>query len=169
MKFKSFLLISIGILYIFINMFLIYFWDYVWQAKYEKKFPGLKKEAVWSTWVDVDNWNKWDEGTEFAKISGPFEAGTDFTLKPAGGPNISIQLTQVIPFVSFTDVTKFPLAKMYDIHELEETKDGLKLKSTIRMEGPLGWLWRKIVAEDVAAGASKQLEAIAKFSQDKQK
>ena len=168
MKLKSFLLVSSGMLFIVTNMVLTYSWDYVWQTKYEKFFPGLKKEAVWAAWVDVDNWQKWDEDTEFAKISGPFEAGTDFTLKPAGGPNISIQITEVTPFASFTDVTRFPLAKMYDTHEIEETQDGLKLKSIIKMEGPLGWLWRKLVAEDVAAGVSKQLEAIAKFSQNKQ-
>jgi len=141
----------------------------MWQAKYEKNFPGLKKEEVWATWIDVNNWNKWDEDTEFAKISGPFEVGTNFILKPKGGPNISIELTEVTPFVSFTDVTKFPLAKMYDVHEIEETQDGLKLKSTVRIEGLLSWIWRKIVVEGVAAGVPKQLEAIAKFSRNKQK
>src|SRR4051812_29205841 len=111
----------------------------MWQSRYEKVFPGLKKEDVWSAWADVNNWNQWDKDTEFAKITEPFQAGSKFVLKPKGGPKVNIQILKTEPLKGFTDMTKFPLAKMYDVHEIEETPEGLKLVSIIRIEGPLSW------------------------------
>jgi hypothetical protein len=137
----------------------------MWNAKYEKVFKGLTKESVWSAWADVNNWSQWDGDIEYAKINVPFEVGNKFVLKPKGGPKVSIQLVTVAPLSGFTDVTKFPFAKMYDTHEIEETPDGLKLKSQIRVEGPLGWLWKKIVAQGVADGVPKQMEALVQFIQ----
>lgn len=137
----------------------------MWQSKYEKIYTGLTKESVWSAWSDVNNWPKWDTDTEFTKITGPFKPGTQFLLKPKGGPKVTITLTEVNQNAGFTDVTRFPLAKMYDTHEMEETPNGLKIRSIIRVEGPLSWLWRRIVAQGVAAGAPKQIEALAKYAQ----
>ena len=50
---------------------------------------------------------------------------------------------------SFLDVTKFPLAKMFDNHTFEETPQGLKITNTISVTGVLGFLWRKIVAQKI--------------------
>ena len=73
-------------------------------------------------------------------------AGGELMLKPRGGPKVRIRLSQVQPGSSFTDVTRFPLARMIDVHELQDTPQGLRLKNTIRMEGPLAWLWRSDAA-----------------------
>jgi hypothetical protein len=144
----------------------------MWQAKYEKTYPGLRKEAVWAAWAawaDVNSWPKWDSDTEFTQISGPFEPGTQFVLKPKGGPKVSIQLAEVKVLSGFTDVTRFPLAKMYGTHEMEEIPGGLKIRTAIRVEGPLSWVWRKIVAEGVAASAAKQTDELAAFVLKQQK
>lgn len=134
----------------------------MWQARYEKTFPGLRKEDVWALWSDVNNWHQWDGDTESARMEGEFRAGTGFVLRPMGGPNVKITITEADPSKGFTDVTKFPLAKMFDAHEMQETPEGLKLISILRVVGPLSFLWRKIVAEGVARGVPKQLDALAR-------
>jgi hypothetical protein len=134
----------------------------MWQARYEKTFPRLKKEDVWAVWTDINNWHQWDEHAEFARIEGVFQAGTQFVLRPKGGPHVKIRITEASPATGFTDVTKFPLAKLYAIHEMQEAPGGLKLISTIRVVGPLSFIWRKIVAEDVAQRVPKQLDALAR-------
>jgi hypothetical protein len=59
---------------------------------------------------------------------------------------------------------------MCDVHEMEDTDEGLKLKSTIRVEGVLGWLWKRIVAQGVADGVPQQMEALTHFvSEDRRK
>jgi hypothetical protein len=138
-------------------------WSY-----YEKTFPELTKESVWAAWSDVSSWPLWDTELESTTISAPFIQGTRFTLRPKGGPNVSILMTSVTPYKEFADVTTFPLAKMYDLHEMEVTPDGLKITSIIQVEGLLGWLWWRIVARGVAEGVPKQLEALAQFAYNHQ-
>ena len=60
------------------------------------------------------------------------------------------------PGAVFVDVTRFPLARMIDSHELIEHGDELEIKSTITLEGPLAFLWRKLVGEGVAKGLPEQ-------------
>jgi hypothetical protein len=139
----------------------------MWQVEYQKVFPSLSGGAVWKVWSDVDHWPEWDEDIEYAKLSGPFVAGGELLLKPRGGPKVSIRLSEVQAGLSFTDVTHFPLARMIDVHELQDTPQGLRLKNSIRMEGPLAWLWRKLVAEKVAAGIPRQMEALARYAAGK--
>jgi hypothetical protein len=141
----------------------------MWQSNYEKIFPGLDRQAVWAAWADVNSWPQWDEELELTSLAGPFEEGAQFVLKPKGGPKVTIQIVFMKPHFAFTDVARFSMAKMYDIHEMEETPEGLKLKSSIRVEGWLGWLWKKIVAQGVAEGVPKQMEALASFVQAKQR
>ena len=81
-------------------------------------------------------------------------------FKPKGGPNIRLELTEVKPNYSFVDLTRFPLARMFDLHELLDHGDKLEIKSTIRIEGPLSFLWRKLVAENVAKGLKEQTERL---------
>ena len=38
---------------------------------------------------------------------------------------------------------------MFDNHTFEETPNGLKLTTTMKVEGLLGFLWRKIVAQKI--------------------
>ena len=136
----------------------------MWTATYEKTFKNISKEQIWSAWSDVSSWPKWDKELEEVKIDGAFAVGNKFTLKPKGGPKVSTFITEVKPLKVFTDYTAFPLAKMFDYHELEETSEGLKIKSKIWIEGPLSWLWRKIMAENVASGVPAQLELLVEYA-----
>jgi len=136
----------------------------MWQVTHERTFPGLKKEAVWAAWADVDNWHLWDRDIEYAKLQDGFREGGSFILKPKGGPKVKIRFQRVAPLQGYTDITKFPLATMYGIHDLEETPAGLKMAITIRVEGPLAWMWRKIVAQGVANDAPAQIESLAAFA-----
>lgn len=140
----------------------------MWIATYEQVFKGVSKEAIWSAWTDVNNWTRWDKDLEEVVLKDSFAVGSNFFLKPKGGPRVSIAITEIQPLKVFVDATSFPLAKMYDYHELEETGEGLKIKSKIWTEGILGWVWRKIVAENVAKGVPEQMERLVEYAKRKQ-
>lgn len=123
----------------------------MWSKSHSIVTKEVTKEQMWKLFADVNNWHTWDSGIEFAKLDGKFEKGNYFTLKPKGGPKVKVELLETIPNKSFLDVTKFPLAKMYDNHTFEETPNGLKITSTITVKGILGFLWVKIVAEKIVA------------------
>jgi len=130
----------------------------MWTRNHSVVTPEVTKEQIWKLFTDVNNWHSWDEGIEFAKLDGRFEKGNFFVLKPKGGPTVKVKLLATIENEMFLDVTKFPLAKMYDEHKFEETPLGLKITNTITVKGPLGFLWRKIVAEKIVQALPKEMQ-----------
>jgi hypothetical protein len=88
-------------------------------------------------------------------------------FQPKGGPKLKIGIVEATENKSFTDFTKFPLAKMYGEHTFEETPNGLKLTTTMKVAGVLGFVWRKIVAQKIVDGLptdmQDQIKAAAKL------
>jgi len=132
----------------------------MWNKSYSKTVEGLNASQIWKVWTDVNQWHTWQDDIEYAKLDGEFRVGSVFRFKPKGGPNIQIELTEVKPNSVFVDLTRFPLARMFDSHELIDHGNKLEIKTTIRVEGPLSFLWRKLVAENVANGMKEQTERL---------
>jgi polyketide cyclase/dehydrase/lipid transport protein len=134
-----------------------------WEREYALTVTDLSRDEVWRAWEDVNHWNRWDDDLEFARLDGAFKKGERFTLKPKGGPRVTIELAEVERLASFTDLTRFPLARMWGTHELRDSSRGLVLRSVIRVDGPLAFLWRKIVAEGVARGLERQTHRLIAY------
>ena len=121
----------------------------MWTKSHTLETKEATKEQLWKLFADVNNWHIWDEGIESAKMEGKFEKGNHFLLKPKNGPKVKIELSETIENKKFVDFTKFPLAKMYGEHTFEETPNGLRITTTMRVEGLLAFLWIKLVAQDI--------------------
>ena len=132
----------------------------MWTKSYSKIVENLDAAKVWTVWTDVDQWHTWQDDIEYAKLNGEFEKGGLIHFKPRGGPNIKLELAEVKPDSVFVDLTRFPLARMFDSHELIDHGGNLEIKSTIRIQGPLSFLWRKLVAENVANGLEQQTDKL---------
>jgi hypothetical protein len=139
----------------------------MWTRSYSTVTNEVTKEQMWKLFSDVNNWHTWDQGVEFSMMEGKFEKGNHFMFQPKGGPKLKIQIVEATENKSFTDFTSFPLAKMYGEHTFEETPSGLKLTTTMKMEGLLGFLWRKIVAQkivdDLPEDMIQQIKAASKL------
>jgi hypothetical protein len=130
----------------------------MWSKSYSIVTTEVTKEQMWKLFAYVNNWHTWDEGIEFAKMEGKFEKGNHFLLKPKGGPKLNIELIETIENVKFVDLTKFPLAKMYGEHLFEETPQGLKITTTMKVEGLLAFLWIKLVAKGIVDGLPHEMQ-----------
>lgn len=134
----------------------------MWVRTFSTVTTEVTKEQMWKLYANVNEWHLWDDEIDYAKMEGPFAQGNTFKLKPKKGPLVTIELKEVNPFVSFTDLTRFPLAKMYGEHTFTDTAKGLEIKTTMRVTGPLHFLWVKLVAGNIAAGleaeTKKQIE-----------
>jgi len=139
----------------------------MWTKSYSITTKDATKEQMWKLFADVNNWHTWDEGIESAKLEGAFEKGNHFMLKPKGGPTVKVELLETVKNKSFLDVTRFPLASMYDNHRFEETPDGLKITNTISVKGILAFVWIKLVAQKIVsalpADVKKQIETAGKL------
>ncbi len=121
---------------------------------------GVTRRQIWHVWQDINNWHKWDHDIEWARLKDPFITGSNFELKPRSGPKVNIQLHDVEFEQGFTDFCQFPLARMYSIHKMRESDDGVEVSHTIRIEGLLAHLWWQLVGKHIAAGMSQHTEAM---------
>ncbi len=137
----------------------------MWHKTYSKVYPGVQKEAIWSLWEDVNNWDKWDPDIEYAKMIEPFQVGGRFIFKPKGAGEVTLQLVEVEKFKKFTDQLKFFGAKMYGIHEMVETPGGLKMTTTLRVTGPLTFIWVKLVAQGIVDTIPEQMDSLVKCAE----
>ena len=124
----------------------------------------LNAEQLWKVWSDVNQWHRWQDDIEFARLDGPFRPGATFKFKPKGGPTIDIELTRVEPNAAFTDLTRFPLARMLDSHELIERDGALEVRTTITLSGPLAFLWRKLVVDKIVSDLPGQTERLLRYA-----
>ena len=81
---------------------------------------NISKEDIYNKWSDINNWHTFNDDIEYAKLDGEFKEGNFFILGLKGGQKVEIELLKIEKNKSFTDLTKFPLAKMYGIHEIIE-------------------------------------------------
>lgn len=133
----------------------------MWKKEHKTIVAGVTAEQVWRVWTDIKHWPTWDSSLISCSWITPhteFKSGSVFKLKPKGGPAVKITLSEVVPLQKFSDYTQFFLARMYDIHELRVVPNGLEITNTITISGPLAWLWRKLVAENVAKSIAEQTE-----------
>ncbi|MBV8254096.1 MAG: SRPBCC family protein [Chitinophaga sp.] len=129
----------------------------MWTRTHTITSSAVTKEQLWRLYEDVNNWPSWDDELEATDLKGAFEKGNHFMLKPKGGPKVKVVLVDVQPNKRFTDVTLFPLAKMYDEHIFEETPEGLRVTNTLKVTGLLGFLWVKLVAKQLGDNLPKDM------------
>ena len=68
-----------------------------------------------------------------------------------------MELIKVEKNRAFTDLTRFPFAKMYGAHEfIVHNNNTIEIKETMSICGLLAFVWRKLVAEKVAADSEHQ-------------
>ncbi|MDH4273980.1 MAG: polyketide cyclase [Gammaproteobacteria bacterium] len=140
----------------------------MWTRSYSKQVQGLSIAQVWKVWSDVNQWHTWQTDIEYAKMAGEIRVGNSFLLKPKGGPKVNIEIIRVDHHQNFTDLTRFPFAKMYGAHELIEHGDALEIKTTMTVTGPLAFIWKTLVATDIVKGLPEQTDnLIAKVRNDK--
>lgn len=132
----------------------------MWVKSYSKVYPAVKKEDIWRLWADVNHWPKWDKELEYCQLESSFINGSQFILKPLGGPKIKITLSEVIINQKFTNYCNFFGAIMYVAHELKEIPEGLCITHVIRVTGPLRFIWVNLIAKNVAKSAPKHMDIL---------
>ena len=76
-------------------------------------------EAIWRLWADVASWSTWNTDIEKIEISGPFAAGSEITMTPAGQDPVQLRIAEASTNEQFVDEARF---------------DGLTLRTTHRLD-----------------------------------
>src|SRR4051794_17299628 len=115
--------------------------------------------------TDIGRWPEWGGDLEWARIEVPATRGASFTLKPKGGPEVTMLVEEAAPPRRFVDLAKLPLARMRTSHEF--TPDGHETLITIGIEvfGPLAFLWDRIIARQQATDTPRQTQRLIAFAE----
>lgn len=107
------------------------------------------REQVWNLWIDVENWNKWDNDVEFSKLNGKFKKGTYGVLKTHKSPKAKFQLISVTELKEFTTRSLLPLTQMEFSHKMQEKDGVLYITHGVRISGLLTFLFSRLIGKKI--------------------
>lgn len=134
----------------------------MWQANFTTT-TDVPAENLYRAITDFNAWHRWDEGIEYTQLQGAAKAGSQFVLKPKGGPAVKITIEKMWPY-EMVDVAHLPLAKMRTIHKYERIGDKTHINMQLQIWGPLGFVWRKLIGENQIKEAEQQTRALVAYA-----
>lgn len=111
------------------------------EGTYDARAPI---EAVWSLYTDIARWPRWAEDIVWARLDGPFQAGSRGRVRYRRTP--SLRFAVVAADAPHSYITEVPLllARLTFDHRLDATEDGTRIVERISFSGPLagllGWI-----------------------------
>jgi hypothetical protein len=119
----------------------------------------VPSRSLWSVFSDLENWKLWDAGVEDTRWVD--REGKVFTLTPRGSRPVTIRVSAYEEGRLWTDRTAFPLAVLEGEHTFRSLPGGgTEIRTTMRVRGPLAFLWDRLVVRGIASGAKEQTEAL---------
>jgi hypothetical protein len=136
----------------------------VWSTTHGLE-ASVSATAVWSRcYADAEAWPEWNRELAEASLEGPFERGSRARVKFRTGLRLRFTLVEVEPERVFTDEARLPGARMGHRHEIEPKGDGVRLVNTIYIDGPLAWLWSRIMGPRARRALPDAQRRIAELS-----
>lgn len=116
--------------------------------------------AFFARWIDHDTWPQWSPDTEWVRLDGPVEVGARGVLKPKGGPKAKFVISACSPDREYTDTTRLPGARLVFRHTVEPAALGCELHVQVTMDGPLAFVWSKIMGGGFRESAQRDLDRL---------
>ena len=118
------------------------------------------REQVWELWADVPDRTRWDADLEYARLDGPFKAGSTGEVKLEGQPAREFLIIYCEPLEGYTDRFFLPLyGKMDWHHTIRETEGGREVTFETEVSGPsaliLAPIMRNILQDDLPPTVEK--------------
>lgn len=118
--------------------------------------------AFFARWGDVATWPEWNTDIEWVRLDGPFVQGATGKLKPKGGPTVSFVIRSLVADREFIDVSKLIGARLEFAHRLTRTGDTTRIDVEISIEGPLAWLWTRLMGKGLKSAAQPDVDNLVK-------
>ena len=108
----------------------------VWEIEHSTETKA-SPEAVWALFKNVAGWKRWNAGIEEIQLRGPFQAETEFMMKPPGQESLTSRLVEVCENVGFLDETCVGDLKIYVDHRIEPiAADKTRIVYSLEAFGP---------------------------------
>ncbi len=138
----------------------------MWQTEHTA-YTHASPEDVWALWSDVTTWPTWDSGIQRANIEGRFAACASGTLKPTGGPQVTLTIIDAKPNHGFVDETKLPLARMRFEHEVASDAERTRITHRVQITGPAAPLFARVIGRGIARDLPETIAALARLASER--
>jgi uncharacterized protein YndB with AHSA1/START domain len=81
-------------------------------------------KAVWQVLRDLDQWATWDTSLEWVRLQGPFQVGSQVTMKPTGQDPITSVIVQAAENRVYADQTTLGEVTLRFSHTLQPLAGG---------------------------------------------
>jgi hypothetical protein len=122
--------------------------------------------AVWErAYTDVMAWPKWNAEIRRASLDRPLALGATARIVFRTGLRLRFHVVEFEQGRLFTDEARLPGARMGHRHLVEPTDSGgSRLTNTIYIEGPLTWLWRRVLGPAAARTLPNAQRAVVELA-----
>ncbi|MEV6417553.1 SRPBCC family protein [Kribbella sp. NPDC051718] len=106
-------------------------------------------DRVWAIFSDVANWPEWTPTISSVERldEGRIHLGARTRIRQPKLPVAVWEVTELVEGEYFEWVSKAPGIKTTGGHRVADTPDGTVVTATIIQEGPLGWVFGKLLAK----------------------
>lgn len=122
-------------------------------------------EQIWKIWTDVTNWKKWDVRIKGAQLKGSFQENVHGFFFPEKGPKAGFTVTSCDPNFSYTFTTRLPLAQIHVRRFLGYNNMKTTFTHEIWVEGPLSWVWWKLIGRNASSGLSQAMKNVKQLAE----
>jgi hypothetical protein len=121
--------------------------------------------AIWeSAYADAEAWPRWNAEIKRAELNGPLSLGATAKIVFGTGLRLRFRVVEFEQGRLFTDESRLPGARMGHRHLIEPTGSGSRLTNIIYIEGPLAFLWRRILGPAAARTLPDAQRAVVELS-----
>ncbi len=94
-------------------------------------------QAVWHVLRDLDQWGSWDTSLEWVRLQGPFQVGSQVTMKPKGQDPVASVIVEATENRVYADQTTLGEVTLRFSHTLEPLEGGgTKVTHRLEITGP---------------------------------
>lgn len=121
--------------------------------------------SVWErAYADAGAWPRWNDEIRSASLEGALREGAEAKIVFRTGLRLRFRVVEFEAGRLFTDEARLPGARMGHRHLVESDGGGSRLTNTIYIEGPLAWLWRRVMGPRAARTLPEAQRAVAELA-----
>jgi hypothetical protein len=122
--------------------------------------------SVWErAYADASAWPRWNAEIKRAELDGPLAHGARARVVFGTGLRLRFEVVEFEGGRLFTDESRLPGARMGHRHLVEPTGDAAcRLTNTIYIDGPISWLWRRVLGPRAAKALPQGQEKVVELA-----
>ena len=108
----------------------------MWEHEHTAE-TAISPEAVWRVLADLDQWASWDTSMDWVRLEGPFQVGSQVTMKPKGQDPITSVILEATENQAYADQTDLGEVTLRFSHTLQPLAGGAtRVIHRLKITGP---------------------------------